>query len=126
MPLVLASDVADAIVASLDKPETLGKSFNLIGDVRLTAREYMRALGKASGRPLRFHPQSPLVLQAEEIGKWIVKRIAGRKVPFPSYADLKSRGMPAEFDCSNEKTMLGWYPENDRERFLQQSFATHG
>ena len=126
LPLVLASDVADAIVASLDKPETLGKSFNLIGDVRLTAREYMRALGKASGRPLQFHPQSTLVLQAEEIGKWIVKRIAGRKVPFPSYADLKSRGMPAEFDCSNEKTMLGWYPENDRERFLQQSFATHG
>ena len=58
--------------------------------------------------------------------KWGIKRASGRKVPLPAYADLKSRGLVARFDCTAEKALLDWQPETDRTRFLQQAFATHG
>lgn len=126
LPLVLGEDVASAIAAAISTPEAIGKTLNLVGDVRLSAREYTRELGYATGRPLAYHPQPPWLLQGEELLKWCIKRAAGRKVPVPSYADLKSRGLVSQFDCSAEKTLLSWQPEADRTRFLQQAFATHG
>ncbi len=126
LPLVLGEDVASAIAATVRTPAAIGQTLNLVGDVRLTAREYTRELGYATGRPLIYHPSAPWLLQAEELLKWAIKRAAGRKVSVPSYADLKSRGLVAQFDCTAEKALLGWQPEADRGRFLQQAFATHG
>lgn len=126
LPLVLGEDVAAAIAATVRTPAAIGRALNLVGDVRLTAREYTRELGYATGRPLAFHPQPPWLLQAEELLKWGIKRASGRKVPLPAYADLKSRGLVARFDCTAEKALLDWQPETDRTRFLQQAFATHG
>lgn len=123
LPLVLGSDVANAIVAAAGRPESVGKTLNLVGDVRLTAAEYTAELARATGRPLAYHPQPPWLLQAEELGKWAVKRLSGRKVKPPAYADLKSRGLAASFDCAAEKALLNWQPEGDRERFLANAFA---
>jgi len=125
LPLVLGEDVASAIAAAVRTPAAIGKTLNLVGDVRLNAREYTRELGYATGRPLAYHPSATWMLQAEELLKWGIKRAAGRKVAVPSYADLKSRGLVSQFDCSTEKKLLGWQPESDRDRFLQQAFATH-
>ncbi|MCA8928178.1 MAG: NAD(P)-dependent oxidoreductase, partial [Alphaproteobacteria bacterium] len=126
LPLVLGEDVASAIAAAIRTPAAIGQTLNLVGDVRLSARDYTRELGYATGRPLVYHPSAPWTMQAEELLKWGIKRVAGRKVPVPSFADLKSRGLVSQFDCSAEKDLLGWQPEADRERFLQQAFATHG
>ena len=123
LPLVLGSDVASAIVAAAASPATIGKSLNLVGDVRLSAAEYTAELAKATGRPLAYHPQPPWLLQAEELAKWAVKRLSGRAVKPPGYNDLKSRGMAASFDCAAEKALLGWRPEADRQRFLADAFA---
>lgn len=123
LPLVLGEDVAAAILAAMEKPETIGKALNLVGDVRLSAREYTGALAAAAGRPLAYHPQRPWLMQAEEWAKWAVKRVGGRKTGPPSFRDLKSRGMMAAFDCSAERDLLGWRPEGDRERFLAKAFA---
>jgi nucleoside-diphosphate-sugar epimerase len=123
LPLVLAEDVAAAIVNAIDNPATVGKTLNLVGDVRLSARDYIQELARASGRPFAYHPQARWLLQAEELAKWAVKRASGRQVPLPSYADLMSRGMPAVFDCQTEKAVLDWRPEADRERFLERAFA---
>ena len=126
LPLVLGEDVASAIAAASRTPEAIGKTLNLVGDVRLTAREYTRELGYATGRPLEFHPSPTWQLQAEELLKWGIKRAAGRKAPLPAYADLKSRGLVAQFDCSAEKELLQWRPEADRDRFLKKAFTGHG
>jgi nucleoside-diphosphate-sugar epimerase len=120
---VLGSDVASAIVAAAGRPASIGKTLNLVGDVRLSAAEYTAELARATGRPLAYHPQPPWLLQAEELGKWAIKRLSGRKVKPPTYADLKSRGLAASFDCAAEKALLGWQPESDRERFLANAFA---
>ena len=125
LPLILGEDVASAIVATIATPEAIGKTLNLVGDVRLTAREYTRELGYATKRPLVYHPQPPWLLQAEELLKWCIKRASGRKLPLPPYNDLKSRGLVSQFDCSAEKALLQWQPETDRDRFLRQAFAGH-
>lgn len=124
LPFVLAEDVAKAICLALRSQAALGRTYNLVGDVRLTAREYVAEVGRALGRPLRFHPRRALRIQAVEIGKWLIKRLAGRRdARLPSYRNLRSLGMQARFDCTDVQRDLGWQPVADREEFLRRTLA---
>ncbi len=111
LPFVLADDVAAAIVLACTAPGIEGRCYNLVGDVRLTAREYIAALGQALGRPLQYHPQSPRLLWLEDSGKWArqARRPGGRSRP-PSQRDFLSRGLMARFDCADAARDLGWQP----------------
>lgn len=120
LPLVLADDVADALVAATVAPGAGvdGKALNLCADPGLTGHDVVDELRRVTGRALSFHPRRLWVSQAAEIGKWLVKRVGGRKVEFPSYRDLKSRALAARFASDVARTALGWKPVEDRERFL--------
>ncbi len=83
LPWVLGDDCADAIVAALTAPNAPGKAYNLVGDVRPTARQYLQDLSKVLQRPLHFVPSSPTGLWLTEMGKWAVKKVAGQKVKRP-------------------------------------------
>jgi len=125
LPFVLVEDVAAAISLSLAASAAEGRTYNLVGGVRPTAREYIGDLARALERPLRFHPKSPYALYCEEIGKWIIKRATGRDVPPPSLRDLLSRGLKAEFDCADVIRDFGWKPVNDRDTFLNRAIWVH-
>ena len=125
LPFVLVEDVADAIARAALKPELSGRSLNLVGDVAMTAREYIDELALAIGRPLRFHGQLPEKLYLVEWGKWGVKRLAGRKEALPNYRDLRSRGCLATFDCSDAKAALDWAPVSEREVFIDKAIRVH-
>jgi nucleoside-diphosphate-sugar epimerase len=120
LPFVLVDDVAAAFVAAVGRPELAGESFNLVGDVRLTAEEYLDALREASGRDIRLHRQSIAKWYSVEVAKWMVKTAARkRENVFPSYRDLASRSLRAPFDCTRAKQMLDWHPVADRARFIE-------
>ena len=125
LPFVLVEDVAEAIRLACAAPGIEGKTYNLVGDVRMTARDYVSALGQALRRPLRFHPQSATWLWLEDMGKWTVKRATGRRVPVPTRYDFLSRGMTARFDCSAAKRDLGWAPVTEPARFLERAIQVH-
>lgn len=125
LPWVLASDCADAISAALVAPAAVGRTYNLVGDVRWSAREYLAALGHTLQRPLRFVPSSPRRLWLAEMGKWLVKRATGRRVERPTQRDLLSRGLLAPFDCSDTKADLGWQPVSDPAEFYRQALQVH-
>lgn len=125
LPFVLVEDVADAIARACTAPAAIGHAYNLVGDVRLSAREYMQALGVALERPLRFHPNSTTALWLMEVAKWTVKRASGRKVPIPSRRDLLSRALEAQFDCADVKADLGWAPVADRQTFMERGIKVH-
>jgi len=125
LPFVLAEDVADAIFRAAQAEGVEGKCYNIVGDVRFSARDYLAELSHALQRPLRFHPQFPTKLWVEDLGKWLVKRVTGRVVPIPDRRDFLSRGMLAEFDCSDAKRDLGWQPVADRRRFLERAVLLH-
>jgi len=125
LPFVLVEDVADAILTACKTPQAEGKSYNLVGDVRPSARDYIAALGRALRRPLKFHPKNPRLLYADEMGKWIIKKVGGRKAPPPSLRDLLSRGLKAHFDCSDVKRDLNWTPVADAKVFFARAFGAN-
>jgi predicted dehydrogenase/nucleoside-diphosphate-sugar epimerase len=125
LPFVLVEDVARAILLARSAPGIEGRSYNLVGDVRMTGRDYIAALGRALQRPLRFHPQSATMLWAEDLAKWGVKRATGRSVPIPARRDFLSRGMRASFDCSAAKRDLGWQPVANQDEFLRRAVLVH-
>ena len=125
LPWVLVDDVASAILAAATAPGIEGRAYNIVGDVRLSARDYLAELAQVLERPLRFHPQSPTWLWGEDMGKWVIKRATGRQVPAPSRRDFVSRGLRATFDCSGAKRDLGWQPEADRAAFIRRAIAIH-
>ncbi len=126
LPLVLVEDVAAAIHAAIDAPGVEGRCFNLVGDVRLTAREYVAELARATGRPLQFHGQSPTKLYLIELMKWTIKQAAGKRGPKTTLYDLRSRGLAAAFDCSAAREVLQWRPEQDRAAFIERAIAVFG
>ena len=125
LPFVLAGDVADAIIKTLDTAEIPGKTYNLVGDVRPTAREFVGMLINATGRPIAYHPQSVDWLYAAELFKWGIKRATGKSPDLPSRRDLLSRGLRAQFDCGDAKRDLGWHPVADRATFIARAVDIH-
>ncbi len=125
LPFVLAEDVASAVLLAAKREGINGRCYNLAGDVRLSAREYVEALAHEMQRPLVFHPQSPDMMYMSELMKWAIKRIGGRKVPLPSRRDLLSRTLAAALECSDAKADLGWVPAADRDYFLAQAVRIH-
>ena len=125
LPFVLVTDTADAIRRACDADGIEGHAYNLVGDVRPSARNYIAALAGALRRPLVFHPQTPRLLWSGEMVKWLVKRAGGRAVPVPPLRDLLSRGLSARFDCADAKRDLGWSPVAEHDRFLDLAVAVH-
>jgi predicted dehydrogenase/nucleoside-diphosphate-sugar epimerase len=126
LPFVLAQDVATAIIAACDAAETRnGHCYNIVGDVRPTARDYIAWLARAVGRPLAYHPQVPRLLWLEDMGKWLVKCAAGRKVAMPPMRDFLSRGLMADFDCTDAKADLEWNPIADQAKFIALAIDLH-
>ena len=113
LPFVLVEDVASAIVRACVAEGIEGRCYNIVGEVRPSARAYLADMGQALGRPLRFHPQSPTGLWLVDVAKWLVKRATGRAVAMPAKRDFLSRGMAAPFDVSDAKRDLGWQPVAD-------------
>ena len=126
LPFVLAKDIADALLAAMETPGIEGMSFNLAGDVFLSAAEFVHIVAERSCRNFRFYPQSLLKMQALEIAKWALK-IAAKKPDntFPSFRDLKSRSLRAPIDCSAAKTVLRWNPNADKNVFIAEAIDSH-
>lgn len=125
LPWVLVEDCAQAIAAALVAPAAAGKAYNLVGDVRPSAREYLAQLADVLGRPLHFVASSATGLWLTEMGKWVIKRAAGQKVARPFRRDLLSRGLLAHFDCSDAKRDLGWKPVAAPAEFHKRALAVH-
>jgi nucleoside-diphosphate-sugar epimerase len=123
LPFVLAEDVAGACVSAAFAPDVNGRCFNLVGDVRLSAREYVEELAKALGRPLVFHPRSTKRIYAEQLRNWLLDR--GDETARPSLAILRSRAMRATLECMDAKRLLGWTPVSDRETFITKAIHVH-
>ncbi|MCE9567901.1 MAG: NAD-dependent epimerase/dehydratase family protein [Planctomycetes bacterium] len=121
VPLILADDVAAALIRCLDVEGIEGESFNLAADASVTPREYLAAMSEALGTWIDVQPSSPLRFYTGDMGKWVVKRLIRHpERRFPSYRDWKSRTYRARYDCSKAKRILGWAPVSDREVLLTE------
>jgi nucleoside-diphosphate-sugar epimerase len=126
LPCVLARDVASALVLAKDAPDIDGLSFNLAGDIRPTAREFVQILRERTRRNFRFYPRHVWMMAATEYLIWMVKTLVHKADNNPiAYRDLCSLTMASDLDCSAAKKLLGWQPETDREAFLREAVDSH-
>jgi nucleoside-diphosphate-sugar epimerase len=126
LPCVLARDVAGAMVLAKDAPGIEGLSFNLSGDIRPTAQEFVSMLRERTHRDFRFYPRSLWAMGAFEYLIWMTKALV-RKADNTrtSFRDLQSLTMAADLDCSAAKKLLGWRPESDRDVFFREAIDSH-
>ncbi|MEZ5893833.1 MAG: NAD-dependent epimerase/dehydratase family protein [Parvularculaceae bacterium] len=125
MPFVLVDDVADGLVRAMEADGALGKSFNLIGEPMLSARDYFDAVGAANGVAMRAKPTPVWTYFAVDVVKYWLKRVLAKKTGLtkPSYRDWKSRAQLSPYRNDVAKSALAWRPEADREAFVRRGIA---
>jgi nucleoside-diphosphate-sugar epimerase len=124
LPFVLVEDVVDALVRVLQRDGLQGEIFNLVGDVRLSAREYLDALRDHSGRNIKSFPYPIRLLFISDSFKYMIKLAIGEyKNALLSYRDLINRAIIADFDCSKAKNILGWRPCEVHEEFIRNAIS---
>ncbi|MSP15158.1 MAG: NAD-dependent epimerase/dehydratase family protein [Myxococcales bacterium] len=122
LPFVLVDDVAEALIKMATLPAAAGRSYNLVGDVLLTARDWVAQLRERLGRDFVFHPQAIWSWFAEEYFKYAVKKAIRKPgAQPPSWTDLATRAAARRFDNSRPKQELGWQPVADRAQFMARA-----
>jgi len=124
LPLVLVEDVSTALLKVLDRDGLEGETFNLAGDVRFSAREYVKYLKLYSHRDIKaFSYPIPLLFLVESLKYLIKKGIIKDKNSLLSYRDLNTRTISVRFDCKKAKTLLSWQPCSDHNEFVEKAFG---
>ena len=126
MPFVLVDDVADGLVLSMEAPGAEGRSFNLIGEPMLSARDYFNAVGESAGVRMRARPTPIWSYFAVDVAKYWAKRLLARRkgLTAPSFRDWKSRAQLSPYANAEAKAFLGWRPEADRARFIERGIVS--
>ncbi|MGX0976004.1 putative dehydrogenase/nucleoside-diphosphate-sugar epimerase [Roseovarius sp. MBR-51] len=128
LPFVLIGDVSDALIRMGESRAAPGQSFNLVGDVPLTARSYFNAIHMRLGARIRVSSGNLTAMWAADAVKSALKTYALRRpgVIRASRRDWQSRAHFAQFDNTKSKALLGWKPVSNREEFLQEAVDRAG
>ena len=128
LPFVLIGDVSDALIRMGESVAAPGQSFNLVGDVPLTARTYFNAIHMRLGAGIRVSSGNLTAMWAADAVKSALKTYALRRpgVIRASLRDWQSRAHYAQFDNAKPKALLGWKPVSNREEFLQEAVDRAG
>ncbi len=122
LPCVLVDDLAQALFLAKDAPDIEGLTFNLAGDVRPSAAEFVSVLRERTHRNFRFYPRSMLRVCGAELSRYLIKKAVrnpnNMMVPL---RDLRSAALLTQLDCSLAKQKLGWKPVSDRDEFYRQA-----
>jgi predicted dehydrogenase/nucleoside-diphosphate-sugar epimerase len=121
LPFVLVSDVASALVRSIQVPGIEGRCYNLIDVPMLSARDYIAELERFTGAKMRVFYRPIWRYYLADIVKWLVKIMVGHpeKSRIPSYFDWNSRTQRAQFDCAITRNEIGWLPASERDRLVK-------
>jgi len=126
LPLVLVEDVAQALALAKDARQAVGRTFNLVGDVRPSTAEYIELVAERSKRRFALLPQSAVALQAWRSLVWLGKVALRRSDnPWPSWHELRATMHKSWIDCTAAKALLGWHPVDDREEFVHRAIDVH-
>lgn len=126
LPCVLVGDVAQALFLAKDKVGIEGMTFNLAGDVRPTASEYVSELRRRSMRNFQFYPRWVWSVVLKHRVRWALKALARKPGnECTSMHEMRSSPQSLQLDCSLAKTVLGWEPTRNREEFFQQAINSH-
>ena len=121
LPLVLAEDVAAALVLGLEKEGIEGQRFLLTDEPLLTAREYVEAVSAACGTRIRAEPMPIWRFYLGDLAKEAAKHLIrhpNRRIP--SYRDWDSRSHRARYDSRKTMEVLGWRPAGGKALLIEE------
>lgn len=123
LPFVLIDDVAKGLVLMMENSDAVGKSFNLVADPMMSARDYFAAIHRELGAKIQVSSGNLTAFWMADALKYGLKKYALRRhgAIRPSLADWKSRAHFSPFDNGLPKDLLGWEPESDKSRFVQKA-----
>lgn len=126
MPFVLVDDTAQGLVLAMESNEAIGKSFNLVGDPMLSARQYFEEVARANNVRIRAVPTPVWTYYFVDVVKYWMKRVLAKRtgITKPSYRDWKSRAQLSPYANQNAKSVLGWEPEADKKDFIERGIAS--
>jgi predicted dehydrogenase/nucleoside-diphosphate-sugar epimerase len=125
LPLVLVGDVAAALVRAVQVEAIDGRSYILVDEPLLTARDYLAELQRSANITLSVRYKPIWQFYLADMAKWIVK-VAVRhpdRVRIPSYWDWESRTQKAVFDAARARDELNWAPASDHQRLLDEGIG---
>jgi nucleoside-diphosphate-sugar epimerase len=125
LPFVLVSDVASALVRGIQIAGIEGRSYNLVDEPVLTARDYLRELQRRLGAPLSIYYRPIWRFYLTDLTKWVVKMAVRHRdrTRIPSYFDWESRTQKAHFDNKRARAELGWAPASNRQQILDEGIG---
>jgi len=125
LPFVLVEDVAAAMLLAMDAPDVEGKSFDLAGDVFISARDWVSFLKQKTLRNFRFIPRNLLAMKARVAIKAIIKTALRRNSGSQYYRDMRSSAMFSQIDNAPAKRELNWHPNADLQFLLREAIDVH-
>jgi predicted dehydrogenase/nucleoside-diphosphate-sugar epimerase len=122
LPLVLVADVAAALVRGIQVEGIEGRSYNLVDEPLLTARDYLGQLQRMAAMTLNVQYKPIWQFYAADVGKWLVKLVVRHpdRSRIPSYSDWQSRTQKGCFDAARARHELSWAPASNRQRLLDE------
>lgn len=106
VPLVYIDDVADAILAAVERELVSGEVIQIIDDERLTQQEILAVADAAGAGAVRI--PRPALLLAGKLSEYPLRKL-GRQSPIGAYR-LRSALAPASFRSDRAERLLGWRP----------------
>ena len=126
LPWVLVEDVASAMFLARNVPGIEGKAFNLAGDVRPTAVEFIAELRRRSRRNFRFIPRAIWKMALAEYSRWGLKALMHKPGNvLVGMRDTRQLQFSSFLVNSQAKALLGWKPVSDSEEFYRQTIDCH-
>lgn len=123
LPMVYAGNVADAIVAALERSESIGRAYNLTAERPLSVREILETFGRALGRvPRVISVPAALAISAAAVGDVILRVLPGFGQPaLGRLARRLSRDDP--YDTTRARRELAWRARVPPEDALARTAA---
>jgi len=125
LPFVEIGDVADGLARAMSTPGLEGRTFFLVGDPMLSARDYFDEIGRIYGVKIDARATPVWRYFAIDLVKHQVKRrLAGKRdVQPPSFHDWKNRAALSRYDNAAAKEALGWRPISSRALFVEKAIG---
>jgi predicted dehydrogenase/nucleoside-diphosphate-sugar epimerase len=123
LPLVHVDDVVDALLLAAERPEAVGKLFNLVDPAIVTQQQYLDRVKRKLGGEVKILRVPTAVFMALAFGVEMLGRLLRRDVPLTRYRVRSLRPL-ANFDTHAARETLGWTPRLGVARGLDKTFGT--
>ena len=125
LPMAYVENCAEAIAASLNAPEAVGQTINIVDDNLPTQKAYLKQLLAYTPEPPKLIPVSWFLMRSiANLAWWYNQKILGGQAKLPGIlvpAKLQGRFKPLKYNNKRAKALLNWEPRYGLEESFERS-----